>query len=110
MDKGLAKHERIIDELVDTLIHKYGHTSIERHKEYFDEQGTLLGEFDVLVTTPNSVRVYEIKGNPKSFRKGQEQLRRAQNNVDYWLDSQDLNTHYTIISQNRYYEWLVKRC
>lgn len=109
MDKAEAKHERILEELINELRDRYGQENIRKHVEYHDNDGTLLGEFDVLVTTSKSVRIYEVKGSPRGFKRGECQMHRAQDNVDYWLENPDLNTHYTCISQDRRHDWVVTR-
>lgn len=109
MDKAEKKHERILNELVDRLWFEYGHDDIRKHVNYYSPEGDLLGEFDVMVVTPESVRVYEVKGSHRGFPHGRDQMSRAQDNVDYWLDNNDLNTHYMLVTQDKYRQWIVRR-
>lgn len=109
MDKAELRHELILEHLVRELSDRYGHNIMERHKYYRDVNDALIGELDLVVYTPKSVRVYEIKGSKRGFRHGKCQLEKARENEALWNRQPQKNTHYVCVTYKKNGEFSLER-
>lgn len=101
------KHKLIEEFLSRQLFERYGwHT--ERNLFIYDGE-RILGEIDVLVETPRSYRVYEVKSGTRGFTHGEEQLRRVANHIDYWANDLDKNLHLNLVTYIKKKGFYVRR-